>query len=108
MFTMIGGAVDIPHKVYKHLSTLGPKLYFLRLPRVEHSEDYYLENMKVNFQGKIDEIRARYQYLAVFEMNPDIIASDEENEPSKISMKFVNNEELARRHIVQLLNYWGH
>ena len=55
MFTMIGAAVDIPLKVYKHLSTLGPKLYFLRLPRVEHSEDYYLENMKVNFQGKIDD-----------------------------------------------------
>jgi hypothetical protein len=108
MFTMIGAAVDIPHKVYKHLSTLGPKLYFLRLPRVEHSEDYYLENMKVNFQGKIDEIRAAlYEYLAVFEMNPDIIASDEENEPSKISMKFDNNEELARRHIVQLAQLLG-
>ena len=32
MFTWVGAAVDIPHKVHKYLGTLGPKLYFLRLP----------------------------------------------------------------------------
>jgi hypothetical protein len=37
MFTMLGASVDIPYKVYKHVSALGPKLYFLRLPRVEHN-----------------------------------------------------------------------
>ena len=31
MFTWVGAAVDIPHKVHKLLGTLGPKLYFLRL-----------------------------------------------------------------------------
>ena len=32
MFVWIGAAVDIPYKVHKLLGTLGPKLYFLRLP----------------------------------------------------------------------------
>ena len=106
MFTMIGAAVDIPHKVYKHLSTLGPKLYFLRLPRVEHSEDYYLENMKVNFQGKIEEIRAAlYEYLAVFEVNPDIVPSEEG--PPKIPMNYGKHEELTCKHIVKLAQLLG-
>ena len=34
MFTWIGAAVDIPYKVHKYLSTFGPKLYFLSLPKV--------------------------------------------------------------------------
>lgn len=106
MFTMIGAAVDIPHKVYKHLSALGPKLYFLRLSKVEHSEDYYLDNMKVNFQDKIDEIRvALYEYLAVFEMNPDIVSSEEG--PSKIPMDFDKNHELALKQIVKLAQLLG-
>src|SRR5687767_4036286 len=32
MFVWVGAAVDIPYKVHKMLSLLGPKLYFLRLP----------------------------------------------------------------------------
>lgn len=33
MFTMIGAAVNIPSKIYSKLSNLGPKLFFLRMPR---------------------------------------------------------------------------
>ena len=32
MFTWVGAAVDIPHKVYKLLANLGAKLYFFRMP----------------------------------------------------------------------------
>ncbi len=39
MFTWLGAAVDIPYSVYKFLSTIGFKIYFLRLPRTEVSED---------------------------------------------------------------------
>lgn len=35
MFTWLGTAVDIPYSVYKFLSTIGFKIYFLRLPRTE-------------------------------------------------------------------------
>lgn len=44
MFTWIGAAVDIPHKVHKYLATLGPKLYFLRPQLVLHkTEDDYMD-----------------------------------------------------------------
>ena len=53
MFTMLGAAVDIPRKVYKHLSSLGPKLYFLRTSTNEKTEDDYLEILKEdNFTEK--------------------------------------------------------
>jgi hypothetical protein len=34
MFTWVGAAVDIPHKVYKLLANVGAKLYFYRMPYV--------------------------------------------------------------------------
>jgi hypothetical protein len=106
MFTMLGAAVDIPHKVYKHLSALGPKLYFLRLPKVDHDEGYYLNNMKIGFQDKIRDIRtALYEYLTRFDMNPEILA--EEGMPPKVPMNFEKDEELACKHIVQLARLLG-
>ena len=45
MFTWIGAAVDIPHSVYKFLSTIGFKIYFLRLPRTEISKDELAEQL---------------------------------------------------------------
>ena len=44
MFTWLGAAVDIPYSVYKFLSTIGFKIYFLRLPRIEVTEMIYLTN----------------------------------------------------------------
>ena len=35
MFVLAGASVEIPHKVYKALGYLGPKLYFLRLTKGE-------------------------------------------------------------------------
>jgi len=107
MFTMLGAAVDIPHKVYKHLSALGPKLYFLRLQKIEHNQDYYLKNMKESFQDKIEKIRvALHAYLACFDANPDIIRSADDL-PPKIPMNFDKNEELACKHIIQLAQLLG-
>ena len=47
MFTWVGAAVDIPHKVHKLLGTLGPKLYFLRLPVQGKTEENYLDQIKM-------------------------------------------------------------
>ena len=44
MFTWIGAAVDIPWRVHKALGNLGAKLYFLRLPRSDKTEDIILTN----------------------------------------------------------------
>ena len=39
MFTWLGAAVDIPYYIYKFLSTIGFKIYFLRMPRTEVTVD---------------------------------------------------------------------
>jgi hypothetical protein len=49
MFTMVGASVDIPYKVYKVLGYLGPKLYFLRLPKEEKTEDERLKQFSRGF-----------------------------------------------------------
>ena len=58
MFTWLGAAVDIPYSVYKFLSTIGFKIYFLRLPRTEVSEDDLFDQLTStkNFSEKMDEI----------------------------------------------------
>ncbi len=49
MFTWLGAAVDIPRKVHKQLSTLGPKLYFFRLSKIEQTEEYYYNQIGRGF-----------------------------------------------------------
>ena len=84
MFTWIGAAVDIPKSIYKFLSTIGFKIYFLRLPRIEiTSED--LMNQLISpkqFNEKIKEIEELIMtYLTWFEICP---ISLEENGIRKI------------------------
>jgi hypothetical protein len=73
MFTWAGVAVDIPNKVYKILSTLGPKWYHTRLPFKEKTEDeLVLEATK----GKDHSVKERaikdalFDYLKWFEIAP--------------------------------------
>ena len=71
MFVWAGAAVDIPYKVHKYLGTLGPKLYFLRLPSNSHSEAEYYNNLDKDFGDKLDKIRiALFDYLEWFESCP--------------------------------------
>lgn len=73
MFTWIGAAVDIPHNIYKFLSTIGFKIYFLRLPRTEISEDDLVEQTTAGkpFNDKIREIeKLLIDYLNWFEICP--------------------------------------
>ncbi|MGI8833933.1 MAG: hypothetical protein ACR2IS_15020, partial [Nitrososphaeraceae archaeon] len=73
MFTWIGAAVDIPHSVYKFLSTIGFKIYFLRLPRTEISEDELVEQTTAEkpFNEKMREIeKLLLDYLSWFEICP--------------------------------------
>ena len=107
MFTMLGAAVDIPRKVYKHLSALGPKLYFLRLYKVKHDADFYLKEMKGDgFDLKMARIRtALYEYLAYFEMNP--LIEEEEGLPPKVPMNQERDDESTCKHIVELATLLG-
>ncbi|MGI9011054.1 MAG: hypothetical protein ACR2F1_07690 [Nitrososphaeraceae archaeon] len=73
MFTWIGAAVDIPHSVYKFLSTIGFKIYFLRLPRNEVSEDELVDQITTEkpFNEKMREIeKLLLDYLIWFEIYP--------------------------------------
>ena len=78
MFTWLGAAVDIPYSVYKFLSTIGFKIYFLRLPRTEVTEDDLYDQLtsKKNFGKKMDEIeKLMMDYLIWFEICPIAIGS---------------------------------
>ncbi len=113
MFVWIGAAVDIPYKVHKLLGTLGPKLYFFRLPRVEETEDYYHKNRNENFAKK-QEIRiALLEYLAYFEMNLDIVMEEEYEDGvlvdlPKIALEPDKDGELADRIIIRLAKLLAH
>jgi hypothetical protein len=74
MFVWIGAAVDIPRRVHKYLSTLGPKLYFLRLPKEFYKtpEDEYLKQINgVGFASKVSAIhQALFDHMKWFELCP--------------------------------------
>jgi hypothetical protein len=102
MFTLLGAVVDIPYKVHRLLGTLGPKIYFFRMPRVEETEDYYHNTRTDNFIEKEQEIRtALFEYLTYFEMNPEATMEVEDGLP-KISIDIDKDEELADRIIIRL------
>lgn len=73
-FNMVAAAVDIPYKVYKLLGYLGPKLYFIRLPKTAKTEDQYLTEMYADeYPIKIGKVReALNDYLNVFASCPDM------------------------------------
>jgi hypothetical protein len=60
MFTWIGAAVDIPFKVHKLMTTLGPRLYFLRIPSTQGKtdDDYFSQLEHSDFDIKRDRIQA--------------------------------------------------
>ena len=79
MFVWLGAAVDIPYKVHKLFGNLGPKLYFLRLPRNEESEDEYHSRRKDDFKLRKKAVsNVLYEYLLYFDSNPSVIIEQED------------------------------
>jgi hypothetical protein len=73
MLVWIGAAVDVPYSVYKVLASLGPKLYFFRLPFEDRTVDDIIKEMGGDFSIKFDSIQAAiYDYLKWFEIAPDL------------------------------------
>jgi DNA-binding transcriptional ArsR family regulator len=101
MFVWVGAAVDIPYKVHKYLGTLGPKLYFLRLPKSEKkTEDEYMAQINSSFDQKVKEIeRALFEYLRWFEMYPN--AANQSSLP-KIEWNTSKDDIGAKRYVVRL------
>jgi hypothetical protein len=102
MFLWIGAAVDIPYKVHRYLGTLGPKLYFLRLPQSEKkTEDEYIAQINSDFEEKVKEIqKALFEYLKWFEMRPEE-KNNTANLP-KITWNTSKDDVDAKRYIVRL------
>jgi len=72
MFVWLGAAVDIPHKVHKMLSALGPRLYFLRLPLATKSQEDIIRMLQRDDFKERQEIvsKAFYDYLEYLESCP--------------------------------------
>jgi hypothetical protein len=72
MFSLIGATVEIPNRVYKVLSSLGPKLYFYRAKFREPTKQELKSNLKgVPFRIKTRNIKdALFAYLKCLEACP--------------------------------------
>lgn len=106
MFAWIGAAIDIPFKVHKLLTTLGPKLYFLRVPKVESKshEAYYEQMSNDDFTTKVDEIgQALSDYQSWFEMGPEMVKDDMFGSTlRKMPWNSEENQKEAYMHIIKL------
>jgi hypothetical protein len=108
MFTLVGASVDIPYKVYKVLGYLGPKLYFLRLPKEDKSEDEHLKQSREDFSEKLQKIQAAlFDYLKWLEIRPDMQVEKESGLP-KIQWDFSKDDEIAERYIIRLAKLLAH
>jgi hypothetical protein len=88
MFSMVGASIEIPSKVYKVLSSLGPKLYFYRTNFKEPTE-IELQN---EIAGKDYEVKAKavkgafFDYLKWLEICPWMVnAGSVSNKEAKLS-----------------------
>jgi hypothetical protein len=72
MFSIIGATVQVPNRVYKVLSSLGPKLYFFRTKFVPPTKEQLKANLKgADFRLKVRNIKdALFSYLKWLEVCP--------------------------------------
>ncbi len=109
MFTWLGAAVDIPSNVYKFLSTIGFKIYFLRLPRTEVTEDELVEQLTSGkkFNEKMEEIeKLLIDYLISFEVCP--ISIGQINNQVKIEWDAEKDDKNAIKIIAKLALLLAH
>ncbi|MGA9843564.1 MAG: hypothetical protein WBQ25_14730 [Nitrososphaeraceae archaeon] len=85
MFTWIGAAVEVPYMVYKVLATLGPKLYFFRLPFKDVTTENLVKDIGTDFNIKFDTVQtALFDYLKWFEIGPDLAYDGRDGEIDEI------------------------
>jgi hypothetical protein len=111
MFVWLGAAVDIPHKIHKMLSNLGPKLYFLRLPATSETEDDLLQLLKQDdFRQRLHTVTdAIYDYLEYFESCPNMEPDPEVGNLPRLDMNAADErQENAQRYIIRLAELLAH
>jgi hypothetical protein len=95
MLVWIGAAVDVPHNVYKVLSSLGPKLYFFRLPYEDRTIDDIVKEMGGDFSIKFESIHtALFDYLKWFEIGPDLKYDDSDGEGQQDQDPLIKEKDL--------------
>ena len=109
MFTWLGACIDISPKVYRLLSTLGPKLYFYRLDRIEESEETYFNRRNNDFAINKNNVRvALHEYLTYSDMNPDADIQEDLLDPDnndglrKVALESDKDEDLAHKIIIRV------
>jgi predicted transcriptional regulator len=112
MFTWLGAVVDIPHQVYKVLGSLGPKLYFFRLPFSESSATELLSYItdRDDFNMHYQTIEATlFDYLKWFEIGPTLLLRTPDS-PHLVKMRWdgTKDELDAMQCIVNLAILLGH
>jgi hypothetical protein len=112
MFTWLGAAVDIPRKVHKLIGTLGPKLYFYRLPNKENKdEEVYLEKLidSDNFEKNFEQIKKLLiDYIQWHENCPIGEILDDSNNLVKIIWDSEKDDKQTLRYIVRLAKLLAH
>lgn len=101
MFTMIGAAVDVSYKVYKHLTNLGPKLYFLRMPKSYKTDDDYSRMLQSDdFIERKNELKEKINdYMDWF----DKFCPFEIDEKSKLVKIKVDMKREDAKNIIQII-----
>jgi hypothetical protein len=95
MLVWIGAAVDVPYSVYKVLASLGPKLYFFRLPYADRTVDEIMREMGGDFSIKFESIQtALFDYLKWFEIGPDLKYDDSDGEGEKDQDPLIKEKDL--------------
>jgi DNA-binding transcriptional regulator GbsR (MarR family) len=108
MFTWVGAAVDIPHKVYKLLGNLGAKLYFFRMPYISKTEEELVRKTNEDFDSKFGEIQAAlFDYLMWFEVGPSLIEDKSSGLP-KMKWDESKDDLKARKIIARLAKLLSH
>jgi DNA-binding Lrp family transcriptional regulator len=103
MFVWVGAAVDIPYRVHKMLATLGPKLYFFRLPYVKKRTQEIIEQLDENFEKKRKEVQwAVIDFLIWHEVNPRVFIDEEETKLPKIRWDSNADDKQAKHYLVNL------
>lgn len=104
MFVWLGAAVDIPYKIHKMLSMLGPKLYFLRLPMSSEDEDELLRSLQQDdFRDRVQAVKeVLFDYLEYLESCPAMQIDPDSGIPKLVWNTTNPGEEQAQRYLIYL------
>lgn len=104
MFCWLGAAVEIPYKIHRTLSRLGPKMYFLRLPLSVNDEDTLLRTMQQdNFKERVGAVKAAlFDYLEYLESCPAMEIDPESGIPKLNWNAADSRQNQAQRYIIYL------